>query len=194
MTRGKDKHLEREEILDAIAKGEKPSVGHLRECPDCLSLYETLLHFDGAADVVLEDPSAHLIEKLTAIPQLVGSRPARVKVRGRIVYDSWIDLPAAQLRDSGTVRERRMRFAYGNIGLEIVAERHTDGWEFTARVYDGETTTCKYVLKVGRERFAPEMHDCYYFKRPTLPRTLYLLSPDQQIVFGLAGSDPEVKK
>lgn len=194
MARGKDNHLEREEILDAIAKGVKPFAGHLQECPDCLSLYEALLHFEGVADVVIEAPSEHLIEKLSAIPQLVGSRPSRVKVQGRVVFDSWHDIPAAQLRDSGPVSERRLRFAYGAISLEIVAERHITGWEFTARVYDGETISCKYVLKVGRERFAPEMHDCYFFKRRTLPKTLQLLSPDQQISFGIPGAGAEVKE
>ena len=193
MAHGKNKHLEREEILDAVARGVKPFAGHLNECPACSSLYEALRHFRGVGGEAMEQPSERLLEKLSAIPQLVGSRPARVKVRGRVVYDSWHDLPVAQVRDAGTVRERRLRLAHGAISLEIVAERQTEGWEFTARVYDGENITCKYILKVGRERLAPETHDCYYFKRPTLPKILTLLSPDLQIAFCLTGPGSEVK-
>ena len=109
MTQGNNKHLERDEILDAIIKGVKPSADHLQECPDCLSLYETLLHFEGVAFEVMEEPSEQLIERLSAIPQLVGSRPAGRKVHGAVVYDSWRDLPATQVRDGGPISERRMR-------------------------------------------------------------------------------------
>lgn len=185
MTPDRNDHLERDEILNAVAKGFKPAPEHLEKCPDCNSLYEAFLHFEGVADEVVECPSGRLLEKLSAIPQFVGSRRPRQKVRGNLVFDSWRDIPTAQLRGSATARERRLRFAHELIALDLVAERQDADWEFTARVYVNQSLSCKYVLKVGRARLAPEAHDCYYFKRPTLPKILELLSPDLQIAFDL---------
>ena len=192
MERTDERHLTRLEIIKAAREGVAPE--HLKRCSDCRLLYETLVRFTAGANDLPEVPAERLIDKLSAIPVLVGRPERPQQVRGSRVYDSWFDSPAVGLRDHSLKSERRLRFEYGTIGLELVAERHGDHWEFSARVYEGTEVTCKYVLKVGRQKLSPQEHDCYFFQRPTLPTGLNLLSPRLDISFDLAGPFAEAQQ
>jgi hypothetical protein len=138
---------------------------------------------DKTAPSGFAKPSTAAVERYCNIPLLFeGSLDARC-VKGRIVFDSWADGPAVALRDTADGHIRRLKLKAGDLTLEIVAERRDNAWEFVARVYDGETMTNSFVLKVGGRKFLPQTGGFFVWSSIAVPRILRLESFDTTIEF-----------
>ncbi len=171
-------------MLKAIRTGKIPFQKHLSECSDCRRQFETFQRYDGSEDLSGDQMPEGLVQRLNAIPDILAARrPSRV-VAGEIAHDSWSGVSRAQLRDGSQGLERRMRLSWDNIHLELVAERRTRGWEFTARIYEDNRVSSQYVLRVGKRELLPGTQSCYCWSSSRPPRRLCLQSAEIAIEFG----------
>jgi len=190
MTAKQNSHPDRDQMLKAIDSGRMPFRSHLERCEHCRLLYELLSCFRGQSPASLEYPSHRAVDRAAVIPVLVGPKaPLRTEV-GRLVFDSWQHVPAAQLRAASRGLERRLRFSCRDITFEVVAERRPDGWEFSARVYRGDSPSCRFVLRAGRLRLLCDEHECFFWSGRHLPQKLVLLSSERQIAFAVSRRNP----
>ena len=180
----KYKCISKDEMMKAIETGKVPFGAHLEECRDCREMFEFLASVDISNRSQLDTPSEELISRLSLIPLLSGTHKPAQTVSGRVGFDSWSQLPALAARDGAKGMERRMRLKAGRITLELVAEHRPEGWEFTARVYDGRQVTSDYVLKVGRKRIPAGLQSCFFWSSERPPKRIQLLSPKVLIDFG----------
>ena len=127
-------------------------------------------------------PSTDSLRRLTALPLLFADTEAQTPKSGRVQFDSWADGGVA-LRDATAGHVRRIRLTAGPVGLDVVAEREADGWQFTARAYHHGEVSHDFVLKVGNSRFAPQSGGYYQWRTRGVPRHLELGSLKDQIVF-----------
>ena len=177
----RNNHPGRTALLKAIESGKGHLTAHLRHCRECRDLYELLSAFHVARSIDPLLPSDEAMVKQEGIALIAASRSPARTVRGQVVFDSWRDLPAMDVRDAAIGIERRLRFRAGRIVLEFVAERQPEGWEFTAKVYENGRTASDYVLKVGGRKFLPSARHCYNWLAPYPPREIQLLSPSLRV-------------
>ncbi|MBU0983741.1 MAG: hypothetical protein KKA42_07710, partial [candidate division Zixibacteria bacterium] len=137
----KDKHPDRDELLKAIESQTNRFSGHLAECEECRDLYDLLSRHGITVGPVTEEPSTAAVDCWAAIARIESSRKPRRSVAGQLAYDSWTQRPVMQVRDGGSALERRVRFQAGKYTIEIVGDRGSAGWDFSARVYIGKTVT-----------------------------------------------------
>lgn len=134
------------------------------------------------------------VSRLAAIPMTARQIKPERRTAGRVHRDSWVDLPALALRDSGVGLERRLVFSAGHIRLELVAQRTRGGWEFVARVFENDTAVTEYVLRAGRQTLAPAADGYYFWRAEHAPRTIRLLSPQVQVDFEKVSWHPKKNK
>ncbi|UCC43528.1 MAG: hypothetical protein JSU65_10335 [Candidatus Zixiibacteriota bacterium] len=180
----RNKHPDREQMIKAAETGRIPFRSHLAECPDCRELYELLGRFRGLVDVDLVMPPPDVMSRHSFIPQLLQSREQARTISGTVEFDSWSGLPALALRDAARGMERRMRLTAGPVSLELVAERQTRHWEFTARVYQRGRVSSGFILEAGRKQLYPGRRWCFRWTAAKPPRKLGLRSADLAIDFG----------
>ncbi len=173
-------HPERGEMLRAVRTGEVPFQTHLDECEQCRTMFELMAVSQTVGDISRTRVSSDSASSSAILPLLIGNWMPRDLVRGTSVLDTWQSNPAA-LRDSACGMERRLRFAAGDISLELVVERRPEGYRFVARCYKGGRASSEFVLKIGKERLSPEFRGCYFWTSNRPPRKLQLLSPSTNI-------------
>jgi len=185
VSKKRDDHPDRKDIIKAAQTGVVPFKDHLRLCRDCRELFDYFLAYIRSAPEGILYPSDEALAKHKAIPLVQSSRASQRRVEGRVTYDSWSRLPAIALRDVGKGMERRLRMKAGDITLELSAERRSDRWEFTARAYRKDRVVSPdYILKAGRVEVAASELDCYYWSSQRPPRRLKLLCGSLAIDFG----------
>lgn len=177
------KHPSRRAMLDAIESGRIPFRAHLRECLACRQLFELLQRYAQPGEQPMAASPPETVSKLAAIPMAARGKPPEKKIAGRLHKDSWTDLPAVALRDSGLGLERRVVFTAGRVRFELVAQRTPSHWEFVARVFDRDRVVTEYTLRAGRATLAPAADGYYYWRAPHPPKTLRLVSASKQIDF-----------
>jgi hypothetical protein len=69
------------------------------------------------------------------------------------------------------------------VGLDLVAERRSDGWQFTARAYHNGEVSHDHILQVGGTKLAPRSGGFYQWSTKGVPRRLELNSVNNRIVF-----------
>jgi hypothetical protein len=176
-------HPDRDDLLRAARTGEVPIRQHLAACESCRGVYSLLLLDEhlGLLDVSLPFPRE--LSKHANLPLLSSDWIPRRTDTGKTVHDSWTGLPVTVTRDSAMGLERSLRFASGPITLELVADRTPEGWRLAARCYRSEVPSGEFILKIGRRRMAPGLHDCYSWSALLPPRKIQLLSPSLRLVF-----------
>jgi hypothetical protein len=127
-------------------------------------------------------PSTDSLRRLTALPLLFEASEPKSPRSGRIQFDSWADGGVA-LRDATAGHIRRMRLTAGSVGLDVVAERQFEGWQFTARAYHDGRVSHDFVLKVGGSKYAPQSGGYYQWRTKGVPSHLELGSVKDRIVF-----------
>ena len=130
---------------------------------------------------LVEQPSTDSIRRLTALPLLFDQGSQKSTKSGRVLFDSWADGGVA-LRDTTAGHVRRLRIGAGKLGLDLVAERQADGWQFTARALSGKKVAHDYVLKVGKKRLLPQSGGYYEWRARSVPRTLEMISETDHIL------------
>ncbi len=183
-------------MMAAVKTGNVPFASHLEKCEPCRQLFELLSHLTGVESELTEpqssdcavpveyEPSLESVYRHRAIARLVESRhPART-IGGLVVYDSWANLPAVQVRDALLEGERRMRLKAGRFTLELIGDRQLEQWEFVARVYDRTKVTPEFILQVGRKKLYARSQNCFFWSAKRPPRKVQLLSPSTRIDFG----------
>ncbi len=175
------KHPDLNDMIEALRTGDRRFARHLAECERCRSVWH-LLDWSGAGAGRLEyETPDELIGDLQTIPRILRSRSPRKNMSGRMVLDSWRDRPAPAVREAPSGVERRVRFAASHFIVELVAKCLSSNWEFVARVYDGDSTTGEFILKVGHHELPAGRGDCYYWTSARPPRRISLSSPDLRI-------------
>jgi len=177
-----DKHPSRRALIRAAKTNRVPFASHLKDCDFCRALFEQF-RAGLAGKAALEHTEPDAAARFAAIPLLQGRRQSAAKRTGAVVFDSWRDVPAAQLRDAGPGLERHLTFEAGDITLSLVMERQPDGCEFVARVYSGGELCSDFVLQVGRKKVATDFSGFFHWLSPRPPRTIRLVSASTQIDF-----------
>ena len=129
-----------------------------------------------------QQPSTDSIRRLAALPLLFEEAGQNSPQSGRVLFDSWAHGGVA-LRDTTAGHVRRLRLGSGDIGLDLVAERQGDGWQFTARAHSGAKVAHDFVLKVGQKKLLPQSGGYYQWRARGVPRALELSSLDTRIIF-----------
>jgi len=177
------KHPSQAAMLTAIRKGPAPFQVHLKQYETCRNLFELLKQFPLIGSPPIVEPNAHAIERHTAIPLLYDQRSATQLLKGSVVFDSWSEQSAIQLRDVGTGFMRHLCLKAREITLEIVAQRHQHRWEFTARVYQGSKASFRWLLRVGGKNLHPQSLGFYHWSSKRTPRSIRLLTRSRRIDF-----------
>jgi hypothetical protein len=182
-TRQLNDHPDRDELLQALRTGEIPFQQHLGVCDSCRSIFDFLLinRRLETPDLVTPSPSAY--HRHSTLPLVASNWVPRQTDFGKSMYDSWTGLPATVTRNSAMGLERSLRFVSGAISLELVADRTPESWRFAARCYRDQIPSGEFILKIGRRRLSPGLHDCYSWTSPKPPHTIQLLSPSVRLVF-----------
>jgi len=185
-------HPSRQQMIMAAKTDTVPFAAHLNRCRVCHELFEYLSLANDPGDLVDWEAAEELIDKCARIPLLVESRTSARHFAGSVDYDSWSQLPAAQLRDAAQGLERRLSMSAAGVTLEVVAERRPRGWDFVARAYrQGNVVSSEFVLHVGREELLSGSVGCFTWSSLRPPMKLQLCSPDERIEFkGLKSESP----
>jgi hypothetical protein len=170
-------------MVAAARSGTVPFGEHLKVCPQCRELFAMMKDLPKKRLQRLEHADPEAVASFAAIPIVVESRRAAARLRGTVRFDSWQELPAANLRDVATAVERRVALEADGVVLELSAERRSGEWEFVGRVYIDGAPTREYVLKAGRRTVAPDRNGYFYFTSSRPPGMLQLLSPAATIAF-----------
>lgn len=181
--KAKDKHISREEILKAIDSGSVPFIEHLNECDECSTLYHLLKRYPGRNLPVIIRPDKNSLKRFAAIPLYEKIRKGVKPQNGKLVFNSWAELPAVQLRDISPGFMRRLCFQAGQIKLEIIAQRQQFDWEFTARVYDAGDVSMEWVLVAGGKKLLPGSLGFYQWSSRSKPRRIKLRNSRGRIDF-----------
>ena len=176
-------HPDRDEMLQALRKGEVPFQQHLTVCSSCRLVYDLLLINRYSETLDFEAPPPEAYYRHSTLPLTASNWVPRRTDIGESIYDSWTGLPATVTRDSAMGLERSLRFASGSISLELVADRTPEGWSFAARCYRGSAPSGEFILKIGGKRISPGLHYCYAWTSLQPPRKILLLSPSLRLVF-----------
>ncbi len=188
------RHPSRRTMLDAIESGQVPFRDHLKKCPACRKLFELLQRYAQPGRAPMVGSAPETVSRLAAIPMAAGRMRPDGQTAGHLHQDSWTDLPAVALRDSGVGLERRMVLCAGRIRLELLAHRTRSGWEFVARVFDGDQPVTEYALRAGRVTLAPAPDAYYYWRAEHPPKTLRLISSSVRIDFDRLSWFPKKNK
>jgi hypothetical protein len=175
-------HPDRDDLLRAVRTGEVSFRQHLAECESCRNVYGLLLLDEHLGLLNVSTPFPRELSKHANLPLLKSDWIPRRTDIGKSVHDSWTGLPVTVTRDSAMGLERSLRFSSGPISLELVADRTPEGWRFAARCYRSGVPSGEFVLKIGRQRIAPGLHDCYSWTALQPPKKIQLLSPSLRLV------------
>ena len=138
---------------------------------------------DALARLLGPQPSDEAIQRYSAVPLLFEEPRGARSYRGRVELDSWSGTGGVRLRDVTEGHVRRIRLGWKQLHLDVVAERTHDGWQFTARVEDGDDVAHGFVLKVDAKNLLPRSGGYYHWSSKRVPRVLALSSREQQITF-----------
>jgi hypothetical protein len=139
-------------------------------------------HFASGRAAKRHQPSTDAIRRLGALPLLFEENATKSTKSGRVQFDSWAEGGVA-LRDATAGHVRRVRLASGSVGLDLVAERGTGGWQFTARAYHDGNVSHDYILKVGGAKLSPRSGGYFQWRTRGVPRQLELNSQNNRITF-----------
>jgi len=176
-------HPDRDEILRAARSGKVPFEKHLGVCASCRSIYNFLLLDESLALLDGSTPLPGALHRHSCLPLSASNWLPRQTKTGKSVHDSWTGLPVTVTRDSAMGLERGLRFTSGTISLELVADRTPEGWRFAARCYRGAVPSGEFILRIGKQRLSPGLHDCYTWTSSRPPHKIQLLSPSLRLVF-----------
>lgn len=129
----------------------------------------------------LSQPSAQAISRYKTIPLLFQQLARGPVLECPIVYDSSAQGQLVGLRNATDGLIRRVRFAVGNLEMEIVAERKDKAWEFVARVYQDGEVAHRFVLRAGARKLLADAGGFFHWTSVTVPRRFRLLSYEQEI-------------
>jgi len=187
-------HPDRTEMIKAIKSSKIPFEKHLSECDNCRELFQLLTQFavptsagpakgtDSQTDTITEPP-ANAVIRAGMIPLLVKASRPRIVSSGYIEHDSWSGMPAMQARNSVSGMERQLQLVAGSVRVGLIAERTHSGWSFIARIYNKESVSSEYVIKVGRQRITSGQSSVYRWQMVRPPRRLVLVSTSGSISF-----------
>ena len=179
----KSRHPSRKQMLDAIETGRVPFQAHLKQCADCRDFYELLSTYASTGGAPLIGSTSEAVARYSSISAGRKTRAVPILLRGRLISDSWSQVPSVQLRDVGVGMERRLKLEANGIVLDIAAERQRDGWEFVARIYDNNEVTSEFALKVGRQKYMAGSDGFYHWSSRRPPGVFRLLSKALKVEF-----------
>ncbi len=169
--------------LRQIMEGNPPSESHLSGCEACRELMGLVNALHISPDEIIEEPCAGALDRHLVVPELLDVAPDVERLAGSVVFDSWQQLPARELRSPGRGTLRRLCLAVGDITLEIVAERLRGVWDLTARVYEGGEPSLRWKLVAGRRTLLPGAMGFYHWGSGGVPHRFRLLTSKHNVTF-----------
>lgn len=173
-------HIEPGLMLEALENGEIWFADHLSKCHACNVMFKLLKGEDVIAGDI-NKPEKNLIHRFSLIPFLsqIGDN---IKTEfGHLTFDSWSTLPALQVRDTGPGMMRHVRFRFGKIKVEMVAERQQLLWQFTAKVYELERTAFNWILSTCGKKLLPGRTGFYQWTSKRKPQKIKLYNQSMQV-------------
>lgn len=180
----KRNHPDRTEMLKAIKSSTVPFEKHFDECASCRDLFQLLTEFTVPVDSnTIVEPSPNAVIRAGMIPALAKASRPRIVRTGHIEHDSWSGMSAMQARDSVSGMERQLQLVAGSVRVGLIAERTHSGWSFIARIYNKDSVSSEYVIKVGRQKITSGQSNVYRWQMVRPPRKLVLVSTTGSIAF-----------
>jgi len=173
------KRSRRAELIRAVREGTLDLKALAQLSDEDRAFAELLMQYPVAGrDRLIDAPDA-VIARAAAIP--AGKKGRLTDLLPKLVFDSWAQPLAAGVRGAATTDDRRLRYEFGPIVLDIRGEKDPDGWFLTARVSQTDTPR-NWTLKVGRQEVGSNDQGFYEWHSPRAPQSLELLSDDGEQV------------
>ncbi|UCC43375.1 MAG: hypothetical protein JSU65_09530 [Candidatus Zixiibacteriota bacterium] len=169
-------HPDKIQLIQALRTGRIPFQDHLKACENCRTLVGILKWSGAGVGPLAWEPSEAAVRRSKAIARIDQSRKPLKTLTGAIIFDSWKSQPALAVRQAPFGIERRIRFKLQQYTMEFVGIRQMTGWEFVARVYDGDAVTRQFVLQTGTRKLVVGSGDCFHWHSQQPPRRMRLLS------------------
>lgn len=171
-----ERHLTRQEIIEA-ARGQKVSANaHLGECADCRELVGLFHTFMVAGKLHLPDAPVGWVAKAAAI----GTNSSLTeKVRSfvaRVVFDSWAMPQPLGVRGESVENDRRLRFESDDVRLDLRAEKQANGWAFVAQVKGSSDSPIQ--IEADKKKLLPDSAGLYQWSGSRPPRKITLRSDE----------------
>lgn len=176
-------HPDRSELMAAATKRRNPFAAHLKVCRECRIIYQLMSKVSQQGGPDIECTTEEAVIRHVQIPLLHDKSSSVRTIPGTVVYDSWFDRAAVNIRDVTFGHVRRIKMKAGKTSLEIVAERHEGGWSFVARIYEKNAVSFKYVLTVGSKRLLSKAQGFYHWSSIRPPRIIKVKADNTEIVF-----------
>lgn len=173
-----ERHLTRQELIQAAQQQEVSKNGHVAECVECRELIELLRVFQVAGKLHLPDAPAGWTERAVAIGQ---GHSLGEKVRAtvaRLAFDSWAMPQAVGVRGSSVESDRRLRFETSELLFDLRAEQQAKGWAFVAQVRKAGTPV---VILADKKKLLPDHTGLYQWSSTRPPRKITLRSDDMVV-------------
>jgi len=172
-----ERHLNRQELLQAARSGAAAS-GHLKVCRECREIVELLKTYDLAGESPLANAPRALIDRAVTIaagPSPVGKIKQRLV---EILFDSWLIPHPVGVRGLESLSHRRLRFAIGDMMLDLRAEQMPDQWIFVAEVLGKSIPDTAIRLKAGQKTIPAHQSGLYHWTSKRPPKRLLLQVDD----------------
>ncbi len=171
-----DKHLTRQEIIEAVRAQGVTKASHLDECAECRELVNLVQVFAVAGKIHLPDAPVGWVERAIA---LGANSPAVGGIRSfvaKIVFDSWaMPLPMG-VRGESVQSDRRLRFETESVKFDLRAEKLDRGWSFVAQVKGMIDSSLQ--IEADAKKLLPDSVGLYQWSGSRPPRKITLRSDE----------------
>lgn len=182
MKNAMEKHLNRQELIQAAQREPFALTGHLESCAECRDAVSLLRVFQVHGRLPLPDAPLALVERAASLAEAT-SVWQRIKiVVSRLTFDSWAEPQPVGVRDQSALSDRRIRFESENLILDFRAERGVSQWAFVAHVTGEDPSIAGMLLEVGKQKLQPDSSGLFYWTSRRPPSTVTICSGDLRIV------------
>jgi hypothetical protein len=174
-------HLSRENLIKAAKKRKLTLSGHLAECQECRRELFLLRNFTMMNRIPLQDAPASLISRAIAIASNTNSAEKSKHVLARIIFDSWSVSQPVGVRGTQSLSDRRLRYEWEGIFLDLRAEKHENMWTFVAEAGGKRMPDSPMILEVDKKQISTGTSGLFQWDSKRTPGTIYIRFRDMTI-------------
>ncbi len=177
-----DRHLNRQELIEAAQKQTAAFDSHLQTCDECRDAVSLLRAFQVVGRPLLPDAPASWVARAAALAENASIADRIKKVVLRLTFDSWQEPQLVGVRDQSALSDRRIRFEIETIILDFRAERRSRQWTFVAQVSGEDTNVGDVILEAGRQKLRADPSGLFHWTSARPPEVVTIRSGDLTIV------------
>ena len=129
-----ERHLKRQELIQAARHGGADFADHLDRCTDCADAVALLQRYSVAGRIRLPDAPVGWIENAVRLAHETSVLGRATSLVARLVFDSWLMPQPVGVRGEGLSNDRRVRFENDLVTFDLRAERERKNWSFVAHI------------------------------------------------------------